>query len=1118
MTVRKLKKKPLEKKSRKRYLYYVSPAIILVFALILMNFSSNVKAEDYTFSSENVIKGTSGSPANRNAEDVSFQTLTEANQYSDTYFSGSSESMTYGTTNGGSFPTALDTDDSTRRNYIEANLAAAATYAIIRPNADGTSITMTTYPASPTTHYTKVNEVTKDDETSYNAGVLTGGGEKDIYGMADPSDPGGSPNIDLTMWIYSRGVTASQCSLTYGLYIGTSSYVGATPLITTTTYTNYSYTWTLNPSTSAEWTFSQLASVSTYLLGVDGNPDTHTTQVAILITYNPTVDYEMQGTITYSSVLSTSQTTGFSVLCQGYRSGTENFYVQAWDYTGLSWTTKTTIQAGSDTDYNFNLISTERDSVNNEVKLRLIDVTGSDTVQDTLYLDLLKIKRTEVGYALEVEMTTGTTNQYGNQQLYIKGKTSAETFNVAVYNWTSSAYDTGKIAINSGTNTVYTYTLITQHHRSGSYLVKIQFTDGTSYTADQVQDVCSLDYVAVKHINSAPTLSGMGTDANKAVSGHNNLGEPMDFWATYTDIDDDAPTYMRVVINSVNYAMTKNNSGDTSYYNGCNYYFTKSDLLADDYNYYFACKDTINDEVTGGSGTFYVNTEPTLTLGGADPATGNYGTIFSFFVTYTDVDNDAPYRLRVFIDQDKSYHNMYKNFSDSYYIDGCAYWYYYGALTAGTHQFYFYANDNHGGITYFPEEGYFYVFVNTIPTLTTPTILPDETLYKDTEITFGITYTDADNHTPTIIIIVIEDTPYNLVEVNVEDTNKTDGKLYHNISISFIQGIYDYYFNATDGYGGWAETTTYQFTITNREPSITDYPVNPSNTWRNTYWEFDLNASDSDGDTLVWEIESNASFISINSSTGLLNGTTSNIPAWFDVTVYVNDSYSGSDNYYFKIYLINRVPVITSSGNLTQIETTFLSYQIIASDPDTDSLTYELYTNASWATISSNYVNGTATIIGWYTFSIWVNDSYSGSNVEYWTLNVTTLPSNYPPYFTSSPIIDGKNITWYIYIVIVVDPDNDPLTYSLSGNATFLSINTTTGLIRGTPTLIGNYYVNISVTDGEFYDYQNYSLNISAFSAFSQTDFNLVGIVGITFGMIISIGLFGITKRRKKNG
>ena len=135
--------------------------------------------------------------------------------------------------------------------------------------------------------------------------------------------------------------------------------------------------------------------------------------------------------------------------------------------------------------------------------------------------------------------------------------------------------------------------------------------------------------------------------------------------------------------------------------------------------------------------------------------------------------------------------------------------------------------------------------------------------------------------------------------------------------------------------------------------------------------------------------------------------------------------------------------------------------------------------NASWASISGAWVNGTAAGIGWYEFTVWANDSYGGSDSEHWHLTVSALPSNDPPYFTSTPVYSVANNSLYEYDANATDPELDPLTYYLDSNATFLGINPSSGLVSGTPHLVGSYWANVTVTDGVGWDYQNYSFDVT---------------------------------------
>jgi hypothetical protein len=338
--------------------------------------------------------------------------------------------------------------------------------------------------------------------------------------------------------------------------------------------------------------------------------------------------------------------------------------------------------------------------------------------------------------------------------------------------------------------------------------------------------------------------------------------------------------------------------------------------------------------------------------------------------------------------------------------------------------------------------------------------------------------------------------------------------------------------------------------VDNRAPAITTYPSNPTNQYRSTYWEFQYIASDPDTDGLTWQKGGNATFLTV-SGTGLLYGTTAALPSWYTVTVWANDSYGGSSYKTFQLNILNRNPSISSSGNTSQKVTTYMAYDIIASDPDSDGLSYQYGGNASgFLAISGHWLNGTCGIVGWYECTVWANDSYGGNTYQHWHLTVgpnqapyftnsgnatqryltfvsyhaeaydsdldpigyeyqgnasflsfsnqwlngsatelgwfectiwandtfggsgqqhwhLMVTPNQPPYFTSTPIYTKMNQTTYSYDANAVDPETDPLTYDLEGNSTaFLTIDPSTGIVSGLCVLEGWYYANISVTDG----------------------------------------------------
>ena len=89
------------------------------------------------------------------------------------------------------------------------------------------------------------------------------------------------------------------------------------------------------------------------------------------------------------------------------------------------------------------------------------------------------------------------------------------------------------------------------------------------------------------------------------------------------------------------------------------------------------------------------------------------------------------------------------------------------------------------------------------------------------------------------------------------------------------------------------------------------------------------------------------------------------------------------------------------------------------------------------------------------------------------------LLENNEPEFTTTPTLTGHNNTLYYYDANADDADEDPLTFALEGNITdWATIVPSTGVVQGTPTEIGDYWLNVSVTDGIDTVWQNTSIHI----------------------------------------
>lgn len=90
--------------------------------------------------------------------------------------------------------------------------------------------------------------------------------------------------------------------------------------------------------------------------------------------------------------------------------------------------------------------------------------------------------------------------------------------------------------------------------------------------------------------------------------------------------------------------------------------------------------------------------------------------------------------------------------------------------------------------------------------------------------------------------------------------------------------------------------------------------------------------------------------------------------------------------------------------------------------------------------------------------------------------------TNAKPKFLSEPLAAAIPNSLYQYDILCHDPDNDTLTISIVNSPNWLSVNQTAEVkatLSGTPTEIGIYNVELSVTDGENTSLQTYELKVT---------------------------------------
>jgi archaellin len=264
-------------------------------------------------------------------------------------------------------------------------------------------------------------------------------------------------------------------------------------------------------------------------------------------------------------------------------------------------------------------------------------------------------------------------------------------------------------------------------------------------------------------------------------------------------------------------------------------------------------------------------------------------------------------------------------------------------------------------------------------------------------------------------------------------------------------GYYWVNVSVSDGKGGF-DYTNFSLNVNeeNDPPQIISSDIEFA--LEDSYYETDYNFTDIDDPSVTWLLNTNASWLSINPSTGILNGTPDNSHVgWFWVNVTVDDGRGGIDFTNFTVTVNNTSPFITTIFD-EFVNEDQLHWDDFDCDDDTQgNITYSLSTNASWLSIDSltGELNGTAnnTQVGWYWVNVTVDDGNGGFDYVYYTVTV----NNSIPTITTSPATNAYEDSEYLQDFDCEDDGQGTIFYSLETNALWLSIDTITGIINGTP-------------------------------------------------------------------
>ena len=282
--------------------------------------------------------------------------------------------------------------------------------------------------------------------------------------------------------------------------------------------------------------------------------------------------------------------------------------------------------------------------------------------------------------------------------------------------------------------------------------------------------------------------------------------------------------------------------------------------------------------------------------------------------------------------------------------------------------------------------------------------------------------------------------------------------------------------SVTDG-AATASLTAFDLEVTNVNdaPTITGTP--PATIAEDSAYSFTPGGGDVDaGDTLVYSLSDNPTWLMVNADTGALSGTPTNADVGTTTGIVLTITSGGqTDTLTFSIEVTNTndAPTITGTPPATIAEDTAYSFMPGGGDIDAnDTPSYSLSNNPDWLSVdtATGTLSGTPANTDVGTNSDIVLTITSGGETAALTFSIEVTNTNDAPTITGTPPDMVAEDTAYTFMPGGGDIDaNDTPSYSLSNNPDWLSVDTATGTLSGTPanTDVGTHSdIVLTITSG----------------------------------------------------
>lgn len=283
------------------------------------------------------------------------------------------------------------------------------------------------------------------------------------------------------------------------------------------------------------------------------------------------------------------------------------------------------------------------------------------------------------------------------------------------------------------------------------------------------------------------------------------------------------------------------------------------------------------------------------------------------------------------------------------------------------------------------------------------------------------------------------------------------------------------------------QAVSQSFTVTvvtsNEAPVITSNP--PASARIGQTYRYQVVAEDPESGVLTYSLAQAPAGMTIDPANGTLLWTPGeNDEGANAVAIDVSDAQGATVRQAFTLEVSsdNAPPSITSRPPSGAAPGETYTYQLEASDPENEALTYELMSGPSGMTLSADGLlqwTPDAGHSGDHPVSLAVRDPQGASATQ--SFNLTVLAENSPPVFEGVPSTNVRVGAEYRSTMTATDPDGDPLSWTLVSAPAGMSVDAETGEISWVPgeDQIGAHQVAVTVSDGRHTVGRSYSVTVA---------------------------------------